>query len=84
MSLLFQTFSKFAIKLWTEFADFFELLVVENAPIGEVISTFFPGFDNLQNILEWLLPYNAFEFLFLSLGLWLSFVVIKFIIDLVL
>lgn len=73
----------FASSIIDEFAKLFRLLIIENKGIGEVIGTYLPDIPFLSDVLNFLLPFSAFEFLILSIGLWLSLVVVKFIIDVV-
>lgn len=73
----------FASSIVNEFAKLFQMLIVENQGIGSVISSYLPSIPFLNNILDFLLPFSAFEFLILSIGLWLALVVVKFILDVV-
>lgn len=82
LAYFMENISSKATAIWVAFSDFFKTLILGDVTIGEYIASVLPDFP-LSFLFEWILPFNLYEFLFVSVGVWLGFVLVKFVVSFV-
>lgn len=88
MNEIFKSMSNASIQIMEDMQTFFRVIFVPDAngdlmSIGDAISAFLPdGVSWLGSIASFLLPWTLYEFLILSCLIWLAFIIVKFVVNL--